>query len=401
MDIVPGKIETEVIHYDTVDFDAIDKMENIVPEDLRGKTEDVSKNDEPQTVKEIPLKDEEDTLLEEEASPQADQEKKDETDLDDVEKMAPSEEKAEFRTLKLKDGKDFVEVNQDATFKFKIDGEFKTPTVSDLVDYYQRNKAVDRRFEDANDLKQRLESDQKKHTDQVGKVTQYATSFVDNIKNGYFRDAIYDLCRITGQEPDEQWEALQGLQQDTAKRLQDMTDEDIESHHLKEENEFYRRQNRKKESDESKQNLEKANRVDVLEATNKWGITEDTYTKGSDYVDHMAAQGKIAKDAVTPQLKAEVGWDLATLDLIDQTITEELPEKRGNWELYNEILQDTKKKNLSMEDWKTVIRNVKEGSKKKERQSAIKRKVATAKPSQLNKSQEESQKLDTLEWDEI
>jgi len=245
---------------------------------------------------------------------------------------------------------------------------------------------------------QTAQSKIKKHEAQVGRVTQYATSFMNNIKNGFMRDAMYDLCRITGQDPEDQWTMMQRIQKDTALKLQDMTEEDIETHSLKEENDFYRRQQTKQDEDKKSQEIKQSTRLDMLEACNKWGILEETYGRGEKYVDHLVATGKIEPDKVSSVFKAEVGYDLATLDMIDKMVAKEFPSKRGNWNLYNEILKDTKEKGLSMNDWSKLIRNVKNGDRKQIRRAAIKRKVAKAKPTQPQASKS-IQVEDTVDWD--
>lgn len=312
----------------------------------------------------------------------------------------PDEESPEVvpATIEAVDGS---KIPENTLFRKKVDGKPVEFTVKQAIDEYTGKLAIQPRFAEANRIKQKAEHFHASTTKQLNEAKTTIQRFFEHSANGEHRDAIAALCQFTGQDPEKEWGKFQELQASNFKRLTEMTPEQLREAQIREENEYYKRQLTRKD-EERKSEVEKQEiESKISEAITKRGINRDTFEVGYQYLLDMKNQGNY-NGPIDVATCAEAGWDIRTWNAIDEVVAKELPEKKGDNAFYLEVLDDTKKYNLTQADWIKILDKARKANKSPASSSNIARKKAKNAPLSVAKDAKKAQAEVLPEtWDEI
>jgi len=120
-------------------------------------------------------------------------------DSEEAEESDKQESKNDGRSLKLKDGKDTLDLNPDATLKLKVNGKNEIVSVDELMKNYSGKVAYDKKFnelqEDFHDLKEEKETFGQER-DQIVSEMQKIGQMLDNSDNPL--EALFYLVDVSG-----------------------------------------------------------------------------------------------------------------------------------------------------------------------------------------------------------
>ena len=265
-------------------------------------------------------------------------------------------------TIKTVEGQD---IDLSTKIRKKVDGEMREITLKEVIDTYAGKYAVEKRFADANKLKQQVEHQQRQQEAQFGKAKTTIAKFFEATKAGYYRDALDALCELTGADPNKAWDDFKSSQIDAGRRLSALTPEARAQAEKDQETEYWKRRATTKPAEADDSSPAKVEEKLNVEASKyglsqgdlnvAWGILRDLQDKGVHNED--IADG-ISVDAVIKHARNFKIWRD-----IDSACQEHLPEKVGNSAFYNEILADTQKYGLTKEDWVSLITELKSSPK--------------------------------------
>lgn len=282
------------------------------------------------------------------------------------------QEEAVEAMLEFLDGS---KIPESATIRRKIDGEMREVSLKDALSQYSIRFAGDKRFAEANSIKQKAEHSQRLYSQKEGELKQVADRFIGAMSKGNTRDAVDILCELTGQDTEEVWGQVSKAQREAVQRLKDMDESQWDQYEAKQSAEYYKRKLEYNETRAIEQDLSKW-KADVQE---KYSLKDEDLQLAT----KMMLDVKKEKRDNSPLTREEVlgaALDYRTFRTIDETVREHLPNKAGDMALYNEIFEDTKRYNLTKDDWISVLTEIQNESKKKEETSKLAAKVAKNTP---------------------
>jgi len=381
--VQPGPIEKEEIHYeyaDEVDFDVIEAT----PQEVRDKqNESISKDFKQDENGQI--EGPEDTTIGDDSSiSKAGSEKEDpkeEAKVPQKEEGQEATEEEPQRTIRVKHGGEDIRLPEEATFICRVDGKDQVVSAKDLREGHVRALTADKRFNEANRVKQEFETKNQKLESMVTKNKESFSSFLDNIKNYRVMDAMADLCELTGEDFQEAVTAFRNMQTHTQEQNQAMTQEELELQRMKDENEFLKRRSEKEKDRTTKESQRVKEEANVKEAMKKFDVSWDEMVSTYELINKNPKM--VNGQEVTAERVGEVALDLRIWRQIDNIVTTEFPSKRNDNDFYGQILYDTKQHGLTENDWREVIQSIKKD--KNSQESSIKRKAAKTRPSPTKK----------------
>lgn len=353
--------------------------------------------------------DQEENDYEEEASEEAGEEEVEESETvkegekreEGQEAASPdeNEEKDEDFTIEAADG---TKLSGKTVFRKKVDGKLVDVTLKQALDRYAGDLAVDKRFSEANTLKQKAEHQLKITQKERDEVISTVNAFLDSIKSGHIRDAFDEVCKLTGQDAQEQYNHYKKAQVEFQRKLAEMSEDELQRAELEEENAYWKRRSERREQSKVDQDKEYEITREIDKVSEEVGISREMFNAGYNALVDMKQKGEY-NGPIDVRTAAQMGWDIATWRLIDQTVQENLPDMAANHEFYNEILRDTKTYKLSKDDWTTLLSEIKAEQQEKQSSSNLKRKAkkaAKVKPAKPKEEQTNAEKEYSYEDDD-
>lgn len=185
-------------------------------------------------------------------------------------------EEPEVKVLKARVGDDYVEIQNDAVFSHKVDGEMTDVPLQELLNNYSGKVAYDKRFNELAVEKKEHFKERKNWQKDVDFVNKNIQQLMDTANEDPTR-AMQFLCRLTGKDPAQH---LKKFYEDQVKLVQDLSQldpEQRERYYLKLERDNL---NKERESEAKRRNQQKEQQeaLQRLQQTREtFGLDEDTY----------------------------------------------------------------------------------------------------------------------------
>lgn len=231
-------------------------------------------------------KEEEEEESEEEEEEEAEEEKEDE---EKEEKPKEDKEKKDSKKLRIRMGEDLFNIDSDATFKVKVDGEMQEVTAQELINNYAGKTAWDKKFTEIGKEKKALEFEKTALTKEKQTLSTYLKNALAPLKDkeGNPLDSLMYLVEMSGEDPYNAYRRIMEANLDELGKLLDMTETERELYFHKKKDELYtgiakKRQVREQEEQTFNQVRQK---VDSLRQTFK--VSEDQFVEASEELEDI------------------------------------------------------------------------------------------------------------------
>lgn len=309
----------------------------------------------------------------------------------------------EIPFLEFADG---TKIPENAVIKRKIDGEMREVTLKDALEKYSLTVAGDKRFAEANKIKQKSEHQLRQLGQKEWSLKRVASRFVDSMAKGEMRDAVDVLCEFTGQNSEAVWGQVAAAQKEAAQNLASMTPEEWELQDSRQEAEYWKR----RESVYKEGSVDEDIVARKFAAQEKYGLEDKELQEATQLLLDLQKQGVYNdeygnKKTIKLDDVVSTALDYKIYKSIDETCREVLPAKAGDQKLYSELFNDTKEHNISKDDWISIL-----GEIKKEKEavaSKLAKKVAANQSPTLGKQtatksgSESKDYLDIVDLDDL
>lgn len=338
-------------------------------------------------------------------SPAVESESKDEAEaVDTTDEKPENESNVEYITAE-----DGTKLRGDHVISKKVDGKPVKISLKELIDDFSGKTAVKTRFAEVNQLKQRVETQQKKMATDLAKVTTTVTKFLDSAKAGNHRDALDALCELTGADPERTWNEQKSASDKQIQEYFSMTPEQRALHETNQESAYWKRQATSNKPNELQQvTLEKKIAHELTEAATKFGLSGQELRDGNKLVLDLVDKGVYSQDEITVDVVASESLNLKIWGQIDNFCKDSLPEMRGNPEFYRDVLKDTREHGISKAQWTKLFNELKGTPAKPTTKSVtssladkVKKSSALSSKTQVTKSKNADKDFDPISFDEI
>jgi hypothetical protein len=224
----------------------------------------------------------------------------DEEEVEEEETEEDKEEKKESKKLRLRMGDDLFNVDSNATFKVKVDGELQDVPVQELINNFSGKTAWDKKFTELGNEKKQVAFEkqqiEKKNTQLLEHINRALTPIKDAEKNPM--DALMYLVEISGEDPYTAYRRLMEANLEEVQTLLDMeTETERELYFHKKKDELINNVNAKRaerQKEEVAFNQERK-RIDDLRAN--FNVTEDEFIESAEELEEVfRVQGLDKKD---------------------------------------------------------------------------------------------------------
>lgn len=334
-----------------------------VSEDLK-VIKDSQADSEGKVIKEDKDEDEEEV---EEEEDEEEEEVEEEEKKEDEEKSKEDKEKKDSKKLRIRMGDDLFNIDSDATFKVKVDGETQEVTAQDLINNYAGKTAWDKKFTEIGKEKKALEFEKTSLTKEKQTLSSHLKNALAPLddKEGNPLDSLMYLVEMSGKDPYNAYRRIMEANLDELGQLLDMTETERELYFHRKKDELYtgvakKRQEKQQEETTFNQVRQK---VDSLRQTFK--VSEDQFVEASEELEgiYKAAgldENELDYEAVVDyaSLKPHIAVIKELVAPYEENISEgkygdvvaELSRKLRDGSLDKEAIQEVLKRNFSVEE---------------------------------------------------
>jgi len=238
--------------------------------------------------------DKKDSKGEEEEEEEEEEEGEEETEEDKEkeekeEKPKEDKEKKDSKKLRIRMGEDLFNIDSDATFKVKVDGEMQEVTAQELINNYAGKTAWDKKFTEIGKEKKSLEFEKSSLTKEKQTLSTHLKNALTPLKNpeGNPLDSLMYLVEMSGEDPYNAYRRVMEANLEELGKLMDMTETERELYFHKKKDELYtgiarKRQEREQEADAFNQVRQK---VDSLRQSLK--VSEEQFVDASEELEEI------------------------------------------------------------------------------------------------------------------
>jgi hypothetical protein len=318
-------------------------------------------------IKEDKEEEEEESEEEEEEESEEEEEKEDKKEEEKEEKPKEDKEKKETKKLRIRMGEELFNIDSDATFKVKVDGETQEVTAQELINNYSGKTAWDKKFTEIGKEKKALEFEKSNLTKEKQTLSTHLKNALAPLedKEGNPLDSLMYLVEMSGKDPYNAYRRVMEANLDELGKLLDMTETERELYFHKKKDELYdgiskKRQERQQEEQTFNQVRQK---VDSLRQTYK--VSEEQFVDASEELEEIyKSSGLDVNDldyeAVVDyaSLKPHIAVVKELVEPYEDNISEvkygdvvaELSRKLRDGSLDKAAIQEVLKRNFSVEE---------------------------------------------------
>jgi hypothetical protein len=248
------------------------------------------------------IKDDKDSDKEEEEESEEEESEEEESEEEEDEiQVKKDEEKKDSKKLRMRMGEELFNVDSDASFKVKVDGQNVDVPLQELINNYSGKTAWDKKFTEIGKEKKTLEVEKAQVTKQSEELKKHVSAALAPLKNkdGNPMDSLLYLVEMSGDDPYNAYRRIMESNLEELGKLMDMGDVERELYFHKKKDELYsdvakKRQGKLQEEQTFNQVVQK---VDSLRQTYK--VTEDAYVDASDELEEIYAASKLDVNDIT------------------------------------------------------------------------------------------------------
>ena len=242
-------------------------------------------------------KDEEEEESEEEESEEEESEEEEEV------KEKKEEEKKDSKKLRMRMGEELFNVDSDASFKVKVDGQNVDVPLQELINNYSGKTAWDKKFTEIGKEKKTLEFEKNSLTKQKESLTHHLNMALGPIKdvNKNPIDSLLYLVEMSGEDPYNAYRRIMEANLEEIGTLMDLSEVERELYFHKKKDELHNNVARKRsEKQQSEQTFNQAvQRIDSLRQAHN--VTESAFVDASEELESIYKESGLDINSVTDE----------------------------------------------------------------------------------------------------
>jgi hypothetical protein len=209
--------------------------------------------------------------------------------------------KKESKKIRMRMGEDLFNVDSEASFKVKIDGENVEVPVQELINNYSGKTAWDKKFTELGKEKKIFESKVNEFKAQISEIDQKLAQVIQPLKqkDGNPLESLLYLVEMSGEDPYNAYRRIMEANLDELGKLYDMTETERELYFHKKKDELH--------TNVAKKRYEKAQKEEVFNQTvqkvdslrQAFNVTEEQYVEASDELEDLFESSGLDVNSIT------------------------------------------------------------------------------------------------------
>lgn len=249
--------------------------------------------------------DEEEESEEEEEEKEEDKEE-DEEESEEKEEEKEKEEKAksDAKKLRMRMGDELFNVNSDATFKVKVDGELQEVPIQELINNYAGKTAWDKKFTEIGKEKKALEKEVQMFSAKQQKLNSIVQEVVSNLEDAEKNpmDALLYLVEMSGKDPYNSYRRMMEANLDELANIMDMTETERELYFHKKKDELHSSVAKKRQEVQLREQRfnQAVQKVDQLRQS--FNVSEDDFVDASEELESIYEEAGLDVNNITEEV---------------------------------------------------------------------------------------------------
>jgi hypothetical protein len=228
-----------------------------------------------------------------------------EEEVEEIEAKEDEEkqEKKESKKLRMRMGDDLYNVDSEASFKVKVDGEMVDVPLQELINNYSGKTAWDKKFTELGKEKKSLEFDKKTLTQQKESLQNHLKYALEPLKNPEKNplDSLLYLVELSGEDPYNAYRRIMEANLEELGSLLDMSETERELYFHKKKDELHDNVARKRQEKVQKEEAfnQVLKKVDSLRQTYK--VTEEQFVDASEELEGIYTSSGLDVNDITDE----------------------------------------------------------------------------------------------------
>jgi hypothetical protein len=239
---------------------------------------------------------------EEEESEEEESEEESEEELEEV-KEKTEQEKKDTKKLRMRMGDELFNVDSDASFKVKVDGENVDVPLQELINNYSGKTAWDKKFTELGKEKKSLEYDRSAFLQQRDEVVTHLKTALEPLKNpeGNPLDSLLYLVELSGDDPYNAYRRLMESNLDELSNLLEMSEVERELYFHKKKDELHTNVAKKRQVKTQKEAVFNQTLQKVNSLRQSHNVTEDAFVDASDELEELYSSSGLDVNDITTE----------------------------------------------------------------------------------------------------
>ena len=288
-----------------------------------------------------------------------------EEEVEDVEEK--KEDKKDSKKLRMRMGEELFNVDSDASFKVKVDGENVDVPLQELINNYSGKTAWDKKFTDLGKEKKAFESQVGQFKSKISEIEGTIAKVIAPLKqkDGNPLDSLLYLVEMSGEDPYNAYRRIMESNLDELGKLYDMSETERELYFHKKKDELYTNVAKKRHEKTQKEQVfnQTVQKVDSLRQS--LNVTEDQYVEASDELEGIFEDSGLDVNDITHEaivdyasLKPHIATVKELIEPFEENISEEkygdvvaeLSRYLRDGKADKKTIQEILKRNFSVEE---------------------------------------------------
>lgn len=294
------------------------------------------------------------------------EEESEEKESEEVEEK-PEEEKKDTKKLRMRMGSELFNVDSDASFKVKVDGENVDVPLQELINNYSGKTAWDKKFTDLGKEKKAFESQVSEFKSKISEIDNVLTQALLPLKqkDGNPLDSLLYLVEMSGEDPYNAYRRIMEANLEELGKLYDMSETERELYFHKKKDELYTNVAKKRYEKTQKEQVfnQTVQKVDSLRQA--FNVTEEQYVEASDELESIFEDSGLDVNTITHEaivdyasLKPHIAVVKELIEPFEENISEEkygdvvaeLSKYLRDGKADKKTIQEILKRNFSVEE---------------------------------------------------
>ena len=247
---------------------------------------------------------EEESEEEDEEEEKSEEESEEEEEKEEKEEKKEEKPKTDSKKLRMRMGDELFNVNSDATFKVKVDGELQDVNIQELINNYSGKTAWDKKFTELGKEKKSLEKEIQMFTAKQQKMESLVKEIIspleDSDKNPM--DSLLYLVEMSGKDPYTAYRRMMEANLDELSNIMDMRETERELYFHKKKDELQSSVAKKRQAAQQKEQAfnQAVQKVDQLRQS--FNVSEDDFVDASEELESIYANAGLDVNSITEEV---------------------------------------------------------------------------------------------------
>lgn len=252
-----------------------------------------------ESKKESPKKEKKEETFEDEE--ESEEEESEELVAKDDKQEETEEEKKAKSKLRIKMNGELFNVDSDATFKVKVDGQIEEVPVQELINNYSGKTAWDKKFTEIGKEKKALEFEKAQVTDQKNKLVEHVNKALNPLKdpNKNPLDSLLYLVEMSGEDPYTAYRRIMESNLEELSSLMDMSETERELYFHKKKDELHGKVHKQRLAKAQEDQVFNQTLQRVNELRQAHNVSEDQFVDASEELESIYKASGLDVNSIT------------------------------------------------------------------------------------------------------